>query len=131
MNNAPAILKSLIVYAVCAPLAVWLGYLLTEPLDRSTLITAGLLTLALVFPLLLRWHQFLLVLCWNLPLMVFFLQGSPMIWLPMVTISLGISILQRAVKNDMRFISAPQITCPLIFMVVVVCVTAKMTGGFG
>jgi hypothetical protein len=131
MNNAPAILKSLIVYAVCAPLAVWLGYLLTEPLDRSTLITAGLLALALVFPLLLRWHHVLLVLSWNLPLMVFFLQGSPMIWLPMVAISLGISVLQRAVKNDMRFISASQITCPLIFMVVVVFFTAKMTGGFG
>jgi len=133
MNN-PAILRSLIVYAVCVPLAVWVGYLLTsvaELSSRSSLIYAGIFVLVLCAPLLLRWHHVLLVLCWNLPLMVFFLQGSPLIWLPMVAISLGISVLQRTVNSDMRFISAPQITWPLIFLTVVVLFTAKMTGGFG
>jgi hypothetical protein len=134
MNNAPAILKSLIVYAVCTLLAVWLGYLMTsvaELSSRSSLIYAGIFALVLCIPLLLRWHHVLLALCWNLPLMVFFLQGSPAIWLPMVAISLGISVLQRAVNSDSRFISAPQITWPLIFMTVVVLFTAKLTGGFG
>jgi len=56
MNNAPAILKSLIIYAMCVPLAVIVGYMLTDPLDYSTFAYAGVLTLVLVFPLLLRWH---------------------------------------------------------------------------
>jgi hypothetical protein len=36
MNNAPAIFRSLIVYAICMPLAIMMGYLLTNPLDYST-----------------------------------------------------------------------------------------------
>jgi len=36
MNNAPAILRSLIVYAVCVPLALIIGYILTDPMQYST-----------------------------------------------------------------------------------------------
>ena len=36
-NNAAAIFRSLIVYAVCVPLAIFVGYTLTNPLDYSTL----------------------------------------------------------------------------------------------
>src|SRR5450432_5665 len=114
MNNNAAILRTLIIFAVCVTLAVWLGYTLNfvEDFSRSTYIEIGLFALALSIPLLLRWHYVLLVLCLNLTMTVFFLPGLPPVWMPMLFLSLGISILQRALNKDMRFISAPQIARP-------------------
>ena len=66
MNNAPAILRSLVIYAVIVPLAIFIGYLLANPMDTSAFVQAGVLGLVLGFPLLLRWHQPLLILSWNL-----------------------------------------------------------------
>jgi len=133
MNNNAAILRTLIIFAVCVTLAVWLGYTLNFVADfsRSTFIEIGLFVLALCIPLLLRWHYVLLVLCLNLTVTVFFLPGLPPVWMPVLALSLGISILQRALNKDMRFISAPQIARPLICLAVVVLVTAKLTGGIG
>ena len=37
MSNAPALFRSLLVYGLCLPLAVFLGYLLATPLDITTL----------------------------------------------------------------------------------------------
>jgi len=83
MNNNAAILRTLIIFAVCVTLAVWLGVMLTslEDLSRSTFIEIGLFALALCTPLLLRWHYILLVLCLNLTVTVFFLPGVPPVWM--------------------------------------------------
>ncbi|MGD0632512.1 MAG: hypothetical protein ABR987_24575 [Terracidiphilus sp.] len=109
-------------------LAIWLGYLLATPLSYSQLAIYGLLGFILVFPILLRWHYPLMLLCWNLAAVAFFLPGSPSMALLMIMISLGISILQRTISRDSHFISVPQLTFPLLVMVAVIAVTAKMTG---
>ena len=131
MNRNPAILKSLIAYAVCVPLAIWIGYLLTLPMDRTNWSIAGILALLLITPVLLRWHHFLLVASWNVTMVIFFLPGGPGLWLPMVAISLGISVLYRALNSKAHFIPAPQITLPLLCLGAVVIFTAEMTGGIG
>jgi len=130
-NNAPAIIRSLIMYSVCVPLAVFVGYLLTNPLDYSTLGVFGTLALVLVLPLLLRWHHPLLLLSWNASAVMFFLKGSPSLFMVMVALSLTISVLERILSPDKRFIHVPQLTSSLIFMLAVVLFTAKLTGGFG
>src|SRR5476651_1185470 len=131
MNNASAILKTLIIYAVCVPLAIWLGFQLTGPMTRSTLGMFGIVLLVLAFPLLLRWHYQLLLLSFNAGMVVFFLPGNTNLVLPAIALSLGISVLQRTLDKNMRFISVPELTWPLICIVAVVAVTAEMTGGFG
>jgi len=134
MNNSDAILKAIVVYTVCVPLAIVMGYaavLLANSSDTSYLGLLGVLALVLSAPILLRWHHPLLVLCWNLPLIAFFLPGRPMAYLPMMAVSLAISLMQRAMNKDMRFIPAPQITLPLLCLAAVVVVTAKIMGGIG
>ncbi len=131
MNNAPAILRTFIMYTVCVPIAVFLGYLLANPLDYSTIALYGILALLLCFPLLLRWHNWLLLLSWNLSMNLFFLKGSPPPWLVMTALSLGISVLQRTLSRQSQFIRVPEITLPLIFLAIVVLGTGKLTGGFG
>jgi len=130
-TNAPALIRSLIMYSVCVPLAVFVGYLLTNPLDYSTLGVFGTVALVLVLPLLLRWHHWLLLLSWNATTVLFFLKGSPSLFLVMAALSLTISVLERILSPDKHFIHVPQITWSLIFMLAVVYFTAKLTGGFG
>jgi len=134
MNNSAAILRALIIYAICIPLAIVVGsgvVSLANSPSYSNFSAFGLLALLLSIPILLRWHHPLLVLSWNLPLTIFFLPGRPQVWLPMMVVSLGISVLQRAMNKDKRFIPAPQITLPLLGLAGVVLVTAKLTGGIG
>jgi hypothetical protein len=131
MNNAPAILRSLVTYVVCVPLAVIIGYMVTDPLEYKTFAYEGILGLLLVFPLLLRWHYPLLLFSVNTSMTMFFIKGRPDFWLVMVVLSLGISLADRAMNSQKCFIRVPQITWPLICMIGVVFLTAKLTGGIG
>jgi hypothetical protein len=130
-SNTPAILRSLIIYSMIVPLAIWIGFMLANPFDRSTFNYAAILALLLLAPIALRWHHMLLVFCWNLGMTIFFLPGNPPIWLLMVALSLGLSLLHRTINEKARFLSAPSITWPLVFFLAVVLFTAKMTGGIG
>ena len=131
MNNVPAVLRSLILYVVCVVLAIIVGCSLTNPLTYSTFAVVGIIALMLVFPLLLRWHYPLLLFAWYTSITLFFIKGMPTVWLTLVALSLGISVMHRALSKDMHFIRVPQITWPLICMIGVVVATAKLTGGFG
>jgi hypothetical protein len=130
-SNTPAILRTLIIYAMIVPLAIWIGFMLANPFDRSTFSYAGIFALILAAPILLRWHHLLLIVLWNTGLMIFFLPGSPPIWLLMVGVSLGLSVLHRTINDQVRFLSAPLITWPLVFLLAAVFFTAKLTGGIG
>jgi hypothetical protein len=130
-NNAPALIRTLVSYGICIPLAVWIGYLLAEPADRSTFSYAGILALFFLAPILLRWHHFLLIAGWNLGLTIFFLPGTPPVWLLLTALSLGISVLHRTVNSNAHFLSAPEIGRPLIFFLAVTITTAELTGGIG
>ncbi|HTY86621.1 MAG TPA: hypothetical protein VMB80_04085 [Candidatus Acidoferrum sp.] len=130
-SNSPAILRLLITYALIVPVAIFLGYLLTNPLDYSTFGFVGVMLVVVVFPLLLRWHFWLLLFSVNASIVIFFLKGSPNLWIVTVVLSLGISILDRALSPEKRFISVPQITWPLTCLIAVIVFTAKLNGGFG
>ena len=128
MNNAPAILRSLVTFAVIVPLAFFVGYLLTNPLDYSSFSIFGVLALILISPILLRWHHPLLVLSWNSGMYLFFLPGRPDFWLAMTMASLGILLLQRALGGVKQPVGVPQVTWSLVCMIGVVVLTARLTG---
>ena len=126
MNTA--FFRSLIIFGVCVVLAIWLGLSLAGQLTYSSLLIYAFLGFILVFPLLLRWHYPLLLLSWNMMVVVLFMPGRPQVCLPLIALSLFISVLQRMISRESQFINVPQIILPLLFMMAVVLVTAKMTG---
>jgi hypothetical protein len=135
MTNDPAsiaaLLRSLIVYTVCAVLAIILGVLMTNPLSSyATVGTIAFLCVLPLLPVLLKWHHPLMILSWGLPISMFFIKGSPRLILVMITLSLVISITERAL-NQPRFIKVPQVTWPLLFLIGVIAITAKLNGGIG
>src|ERR1017187_9043509 len=98
--NSSALFRSLIVYAVCVPLAIVIGWMLTNPLDYQSIGFIGVLVAVMAFPLLMKWHYPLLIFSLTAPLTMFFLPGRPNIFLPMVVASFTISMVERILNRD-------------------------------
>ncbi|HEU5126066.1 MAG TPA: O-antigen ligase family protein [Verrucomicrobiae bacterium] len=125
-------LKSLIVYGLCLPVAILLGILLGDPLSFSSLGFVSLLLFLLVFPFIIKWHYALVLLSWNMTLSgIYLLPGSPSVWLLLICLSFGMAIFERALIRESSFVTVPTIIWPLLFLAIVVLITAKLNGGFG
>ena len=131
MNNINALVRSIITYAVCIPLAAIIGYMLTKPLDYSAAAFYSMIVIILIFPIIARFHHPLLFLCYNLPINLFFIKTNPSIGMVMIMVSLSISIFDRILSRRSQFISVPEMTVPLVILVAIVFFTAEVTGGFG
>jgi hypothetical protein len=131
MSNAFLLLRSLVIYGVCLPLAILLGYMLADPLSWWSVGTVGMVFVLLSIPLFLKWHYPWLFACWSMNAVAFLLPGKPDFATLMCVISLFISILQYALDKKNKFIVVPSLIRPLVFILVVVIATAKLTGGFG
>jgi hypothetical protein len=131
MTNAVAALRALLIYSVCIPLAIFLGYAMASPLDRGTFISVGLVFGLLVLPLVLKHHHPALVLAWNASAVVFFLPGRPNVWMVLAIASFTITVLQYILARRSVQPNVPTVTRPLIAFGVVVLVTMLLTGGVG
>jgi hypothetical protein len=131
MSNALTIIRALIIYGLCLPVAIFLGYLLALPMDLTSFTIVALVIGLPLVPVLLRWHHLILIASWNMNAVFFFLPGSPNLWIVMSGLSLLLSVLQRILNRETRFLSAPTVTRPLIFLALVILITAQLTGGVG
>src|SRR6267143_3518628 len=96
MTNVDSILRSLTIYAICIPLAVFVGYQLPSVfLDRGSFVTVTVVLSLLCLPLLIRFHHPLMLLSWNMGAVLFFLNGRPQVWFATIAISFAISFTQR------------------------------------
>ena len=131
MTNALAIIRSLIIYGLCLPLAIYLGYVVANPMSRMNLVVVVTVAALPLIPVLLKWHHLLLIVSWNMSMVLFFVQGSPYLWMAMTAISLLLTILPQVLKRDVVFASVPSITWSLLLLAFVILLTAKLTGGIG
>ncbi len=131
MTNPAAAIKMLITYAICIPIAIFVGYLLTNPLDYGTLGFLGLVIALIISPVFIKWHYPMMVFGMSLPAYLFFLKGNPQAWQVLTLLSLGISIVERAMNAEKRFLKAPAMTWALLFTAGMAVLTMKLTGGFG
>lgn len=131
MTNPAVAMRMLITYAICIPVAVLMGYLLTNPLDYGTMGFIGLVLLLLVSPIFIKWHYPIMIFGLGCPMTCFFLIGSPPLSQVVVLLSLGLAIVERAINSEKRFISVPAMTWPFVFIFGAVWLTAKLTGGIG
>ena len=131
MSDSTSLIRSLIIYGIVLPLAIFLGYMLVDLPDmgRSSMVVVGLISAILCAPFLLRWHHLLLFLSWNMTALVFFLPGSPEFWIFMALTSFFITITHRALDSNVRMFPVPSVIWPLFFILAVVLGTAELTGG--
>ncbi|HAM70894.1 MAG TPA: hypothetical protein DCM86_04545 [Verrucomicrobiales bacterium] len=131
MNTNVTIPRNVIIYGLCIPLAMLMGYLLTTPLDLVSL--GGLLGVMglLLVPIFLRWHHTFLIVAWNAALNAFFLPGQPRAWMLLAAVSAAFSILDRIMNKEKRLQQVPMLMWPLLFLAGVILVTAWARGGIG
>ncbi|NBV20568.1 MAG: O-antigen ligase domain-containing protein [Proteobacteria bacterium] len=123
-------LGRLLVYALIAPLSIWLGLMLATPMSPTSLIGVGLVVFTLCVPLLLRWHHALVIGFWNAVVVIPFLPGQPSAWILLAGLSLGIAITSRTMRHQSDFIWVRGVAIPLLLLAAVVVGTA-ITRGVG
>lgn len=121
----------MIVYAICLPLAIVLGYMITDPLDRTTDYTYGIVLFLLVLPLLLRWYHAWLITIWNMSITFILIPGLLPGWMPVSVIAFGVALGHYILNRQRNFLHAPSLTWSLIFLGMVVAITAYFRGGIG
>lgn len=131
MANTVAISRAQLIYGICLPLAVLLGFFLADPLEVSTVAVVAMVLAALSAPLLFKWHHSLLILSWNASVVLTFLPGNPSLWMPLALLSLVCGLVNRSTDSNRRFLSAPGVTWSLVTVLAVTVATAVMTGGIG
>ncbi len=131
MTNPAQAIRMLVTYVVVIPLAALVGWLLCNPLDYGTMGFFAFLAVLIASPIFIKWHYPILLFGLGCPATCFFLPGRPPLWEVVVMLSLGLSIAERTLNSDRRFLSAPAFTWPLMFTLGMVYLTAQLTGGIG
>lgn len=131
MTTNTALVRSMIVYAICLPLAIILGYLLSNPLDRTTVITLLIVMFLLLLPLLLRWYHAWLIAIWNMGITFIYLPGLFPGWMLMACVGFAVAVGHYILNRERKFLNAPSVSWSLIVLGLVVAITAKFRGGVG
>ena len=131
MANSFTVGRAQLLFALCLPLAILLGYLLSDPMDPSNKLVGLLMLGVLSIPLLIRGYHATLVFAWNAAITPVFLPGQAFLWVPLAFLGIAFAIVNRFTNPEVRFISAPSITKPLLFLFASVLVIAVSHGGFG
>jgi hypothetical protein len=131
MTNSAQMPRKLLILAVVLPLAAVIGYKLATPDSITTVGLVGLVVFTCCIPLFIRWHHPLLVLSWNAAVSVFFLPGKPQLWIVFSGISFFFAVMDRLLTKQSTFQRVPSLIWPLMLLVLVTVVTAKVRGGIG
>jgi hypothetical protein len=131
MSNTSVTSRTLVLFGIAVPLATVVGYLLALPDRASSGLIVGAILAFLAIPIFLRWHHPLLIITWNASMNAFFLPGRPHFWMIFAGISFGITVLGCILNKEEKFQHVPTVTWSLVLLLMVVLVTAKLTGGIG
>jgi hypothetical protein len=131
MTNNPAIVRSLLVWVICLPVAIILGFLLSNPLDKQNFMIFGVGAVLLMLPLLLRWYHTWLIVFWNMSITFIYMPGLLPGWMPMSCIAFAVAVGHYVLNRERKFLPSHSVSLSLIFLSLVVLITAKMRGGLG
>jgi len=131
MASTFAVTRNHLIFGLCLPLAVLMGYVLAEPFASTSLTVLLMIASMLALPVLMRWYHPLLILSWNLAAQLAFLPGAPFLWALMALLGLFFAVLNRSVNPEFRIANVPAITLPVLALMLVIVATALATGGIG
>jgi hypothetical protein len=130
MASTFAITRNHLIFGVCLPVALLLGYLLADAQDPMSVFFVGLAGVVLSIPLLIKWYYPVLIMCWNMNAAPA-IPGQPALWAVMAFIALIVVVVNRAMIQGGRLAPVPALTRPFLAFLTVVVVTAMLTGGIG
>jgi hypothetical protein len=131
MANTFVVSRAQMIYAFCLPLAVLLGYLLADPMDRGNLAVVVLIGSVLAVPVLMRWYHPLLIFTWNAAITPWVLPGQPSLWMLIAMVGLGFGVINRLTTPEAKFVWVPSLNWSLLALTLVILITAALSGGMG
>ena len=131
MANTYTVSRTHLIFGVCLPLAVLLGYLLADPLESSSLSVVVLVLAVLATPLLMKFYHPALVLSWNSAFYLPFLPGAPSLWSAFACLGAVVLLANRCINPQRHPMFRGAVVWSLLCIAAVVGVTAMATGGIG
>lgn len=123
--------RAQLIYALCLPLAVLMGYFLASPTDFSSVAIIVALVSLLLVPVLMRHYHPLLVAAWNASITPYFLPGSPYLWMLLAFVGFGFAVTNRFTNPKATLVEVKWINRSLAALLLVVVATALLRGGIG
>jgi hypothetical protein len=124
--------RGLLIFSLCIPLAILLGYMLADPLMGSNMMVVAGAMFALLVPLALAVHHRALIWVAGAIINVFFLPGQPQLWMVIAGMSFIISFLARPLtKVKSKPVWDRWVLISLIVFLGCMCITAWFESGFG
>lgn len=124
--------RGLLIFALCLPLAILMGYMLADPMMGSNRMFISAALMALLIPLLLSIHHRALIWVGSAVMIAFFIKGEPQMWMLVAGLSFGIAILSRPLsKVKIKPVWEKWVLAALILVMSCVAITAFLTGGIG
>ena len=123
--------RSQLIYGLCLPLAVILGYVLARPSDSLSLSLLVLIACVLGVPLYMRWYHPVTIFFWNAAFYLGFLPGQLPVWVGCAVAAFTIILLNRCVDPVRRLMLEPGVAWSLVVLAVVILATAYGSGGIG
>lgn len=130
MASTFAVTRNHLIFGLCLPLAILLGYLLADARDPASQLIILTILGVLSVPVFMRWYHPLLVFSWFLAAQPA-IPGQPHVWVVFSFVGLFYALLNRSINPEHRFLSAPAITWPVLTLFAIVFGTALLTGGVG
>jgi hypothetical protein len=130
MASTFAVTRNHLIFGLCLPLAILLGYLLADARDPASQLIILTVLGVLSVPVFMRWYHPLLVVSWLMAAQPA-IPGQPHLWVMFSFVGLFYAVLNRSINPEHRFLSAPLITAPLLTLFGVIFGTALLTGGIG
>src|SRR5215813_5214801 len=113
MTNDIAVIRSMLIYAICLPLAIFLGYLIAGPIDITAASVFGLVLFLFMLPFLFRWYHAWLIAVWNMAMVLYVLPGTPMGWMLMAFVGFFIALGHYILNRERKFIEVPSVAWSL------------------
>jgi hypothetical protein len=123
--------RSQLIYGLCLPLAVILGYVLARPMDSPSKGVLVMVISVLGIPLYMRWYHPVTVFAWNSIFFLGFLPGHMPLWAACAGSAFILVLLNRCVDPFRRLMLEPNVAWSLVGLAVVFGLTAYFTGGIG
>jgi hypothetical protein len=124
--------RGLLIFALCVPLAILLGFLLADPMMGSNLAIVSTAIFALTIPIILTVHHRALIWLSGATIIAFFLPGEPLIWIVLAGLSFGITVISRPLnKVRIKPVWEKLLLYSLVFLMASIFFTAFRTGGIG
>jgi hypothetical protein len=130
MASTFAVTRNHLIFGLCLPLAILLGYLLADARDPASQLIILTIMGVLSVPIFMRWYHPLLILSWLMAAQPA-IPGSPHLWVLLSFVGLFYAMLGRSINPQHRFMSAPMVTAPMLTLFGVIFGTAMLTGGVG